>query len=281
MRKAEIGEFLYRFYRKRTWSFLANIYKASITADSKDIHRARLDVKKIFALYDLFELLDPHGFRKLAGHKLFRHLYRQAGKIREIQVNQLLMSGGGFEKFSCDQFSEWIRAEEHRAVKKFVRAVKKFSESDLDKTDKDIRKICHSNTMSKMRSKTEAFIRNQAKKLDELQDSDQSEGKTHQLRKHLKSISTITTLVYSLKPSKLLDLIITSLNKTEMMIGEWHDRVVLKGAIERFVKSDIKKSREESEALENLKASLEAEAQKFVVHFMPEVRKIAGELRVI
>jgi CHAD domain-containing protein len=281
MRKAEIGEFLYRYYLKRTWSFLANIYKASITTDSKDIHRARLDVKKIFALYDLFELLDPQGFRKLPGHKLFRPLYRQAGKIREIQVNQSLLSGGGFEKFSCDQFSEWIKAEECRAVKKFVRSVKKFSESDLDKTDKDIRKICHSSTMSKMRSKTEAFIRKRAKTLNELQESDLSDGKIHQIRIHLKSISTITTLVYSLKPSKQLDQIITSLNKNEMMIGDWHDRVVLKEAIDRFVKAEIEKSREDLEALENLKGLLMAEAQKFVHHFMPEVNKVAGDLLII
>jgi CHAD domain-containing protein len=281
MRKAEIGEFLYRFYRKRTWSFLANIYKASITTDSKDIHRARLDVKKIFALYDLFELLDPHGFRNLAGHKLFRPLYRQAGKIREIQVNQLLLSGGGFEKFSCDQFSEWIRSEESRAVKKFVKAVKKFKESGLDKTDKDIRKICHSSTMFKMRSKTGAFIRNRAKELNKLQDSDLSDRKIHQIRILLKSISTITTLVYSLKPSKPLDLIITSLNKNEMMIGDWHDRVVLREAIGQFVKADIKISGEELEALENLKTLLDAEAQNFVLHFMPEVRKMAGDLLVI
>jgi CHAD domain-containing protein len=240
-----------------------------------------LDVKKIFALYDLFELLDPHGFRNLAGHKLFRPLYRQAGKIREIQVNQLLLSGGGFEKFSCDQFSEWRRSEESRAVKKFVKAVKKFKESGLDKTDKDIRKICHSSTMFKMRSKTGAFIRNRAKELNKLQDSDLSDRKIHQIRILLKSISTITTLVYSLKPSKPLDLIITSLNKNEMMIGDWHDRVVLREAIGQFVKADIKISGEELEALENLKTLLDAEAQNFVLHFMPEVRKMAGDLLVI
>jgi len=34
-----ISEFLYRFYRKRTASFLANIYKAGITGASEDIHK--------------------------------------------------------------------------------------------------------------------------------------------------------------------------------------------------------------------------------------------------
>ena len=120
MNREEIGEFLYRFYRKSTSSFLANIYKASITGESKDIHRARLDVKKIFALYGLFEMLAPEIFENQGGYRLFRPLYRQAGKIREIQVNFLLLALTQPMGNAYDSFTQWLRGEEQQSVKKFL-----------------------------------------------------------------------------------------------------------------------------------------------------------------
>ena len=56
-RAFHVGEFLFRYYRKRTKSFLANIYKAGITGSSRDIHRARLDAKKMIAMLDLLRIM--------------------------------------------------------------------------------------------------------------------------------------------------------------------------------------------------------------------------------
>ncbi len=271
MNRKEIGEFLYRFYRKRTSSFLANVYKTSITGDSKDIHRARLDVKKIFALYGLFEMVDPAVFRHRGGYKLFRPLYRQAGKIREIQVNYLLLTNPQPLDAAYDSFVVWLMEEERQATKRFLFLVKKFKEAELSSTDKVIEKICRSSSIFKLRSKTEAYIKEKAEQVKVLQSGQPGDKEIHKIRQHLKAMSTITTLVYSIKPGKHLDMIITSLNKTEMMIGDWHDRVVLKDAIERFLEGNTLVSGEELAALTALKQGLINYNLNLVNHFMPEV----------
>ncbi len=271
MNRKEIGEFLYRFYRKRTSSFLANVYKTSITGDSKDIHRARLDVKKIFALYGLFEMVDPAVFRHRGGYKLFRPLYRQAGKIREIQVNYLLLTNPQPLDAAYDSFVVWLMEEERQATKRFLFLVKKFKEAELSSTDKVIEKICRSSSIFKLRSKTEAYIKEKAEQVKVLQSGQPGDKEIHKIRQHLKAMSTITTLVYSIKPGKHLDMIITSLNKTEMMIGDWHDRVVLKDAIERFLAGNTLVSGEELAALTALKQGLINYNLNLVNHFMPEV----------
>ena len=274
MKKKEIGEFLYRFYKKRTASFLANIYKASITGESVDIHRARLDVKKIFALYGLFEMLDPAAFNKEGGYKLFRGLFRQAGKIREIQVNYLVLQNYKVTHVSLDAFIAWLREEEHRAVLKFMEQVKKFREKELESTDKKIQKICNSSSIVKLRSKTKTYIQFKAAKVYELNTPEPSDRDIHKIRQHLKSISTIATLVYSIKPGKQLDSIITQLNKSEMMIGDWHDRVVLKETVERFIVDAKSISASEQKSLINLQQMLIEDNQNLVMHFMPEVTAI-------
>lgn len=277
MNREEIGEFLYRFYRKRTSSFLANIYKASITADSKDIHRARLDVKNIFALYGLFEMLDSAAFKENGGYKLFRPLYRQAGKIREIQVNYLLLSNPQPAGVELPAFILWLNGEERQAVKRFLQLVKKFRDPELAATEKRVQKICSSSTIFKMRSKTLAYAKSRAMFVCELQSNEPGEKEIHKIRQHLKTMAMITTIVYSIKPLKQLDVIISELNKTEMMIGDWHDRVVLKDAIERFL-AENSPDPKELNSLKRLIQELLDYNQNLVQHFMPEVSRLVQSI---
>jgi CHAD domain-containing protein len=274
MNRKEIGEFLYRFYRKRTFSFLANIYKASITGESRDIHRARLDVKKIFALYGLFEMVAPEIFRHQGGYKLFRPLFRQAGKIREIQVNYLLLTYPQPMDNQYNSFIQWLREEEQEAVKKFIQLIKKFREKELTDTDKVIQKICRSSSIFKLRSKTKTYIRCKAVCIRDLQASEPGDKELHRIRQNLKAMSAITTLVYSIKPVKQLDMIITALNKTEMMIGDWHDRVVLKDAVERFLNKNAVESEDERNALNKLKQALDDHKQNLVQQFIPGINEL-------
>jgi CHAD domain-containing protein len=271
MNKEEIGVFLYRYYQKRTSSFLSNIYKAGISADSKDIHRARLDVKKIFALYGLFEMLDPEAFKNKGGFKLFRPLYRQAGKVREIQVHYLLLADENTTVEAHAGFVHWLKKEERRAIHKFLQLKKEFRESDLKATDKVIYKICHSSSIFKLRSKTREYLKRKAEKILEVRPSEASDKEIHGIRRHLKAMSAITTLVYSIKPVNKLDLIISSLNKTEMMIGDWHDRVVLKEAIDRYLRENKPDSEVELNSLIFLKQTLNDYNQNLFQHFIPEV----------
>jgi len=274
MNREEIGEFLYRFYRKRTSSFLANLYKASVTGDSRDIHRARLDIKKIFALYGLFEMLEPEVFKHQGGYKLLRPLYRRAGKIREIQVDYLLLTNPEPLGACYNSFIAWLKEEERISVAKFFHLVKNFKESELTSTNKIIHKICSSSSIFKLRSKTLEFIKVKVAQIKYLQSEELGDKEIHKIRQNLKLMSTITTLVYSIRPGKQFDLIISAINKTEMMIGDWHDRVVLKDAIEWFLEANTTDLKAELISLNHLKQSLIADNQNLIKHFIPEVNAI-------
>ncbi|MEI7664297.1 MAG: hypothetical protein WCK34_18965, partial [Bacteroidota bacterium] len=53
----------------------------------------------------------------------------------------------------------------------------------------------------------------------------------------VKELSTILTLVLTVKPSPRFERVIDGLNRSEMMIGDWHDKVVLAEALEKFLES--------------------------------------------
>jgi len=274
MNKKETGELLYLFYRKRSSSFLANIYKASITAETRDIHRARLDVKKIFALYGLLEILNPDAFSKKTGDDIFMPLYQQAGKIREMQVNFLLLTRFGMPDETFRSFGIWLIRQEKNALKQFIRVVQDFREKDLEDAGEAIKNICYSNSARKIFIKTEAYFLKRAEKICSLQAAEPGEKELHKIRKNLKAMSTIAVLAYSVKARNRLDMIITGLNKSEMMIGDWHDHVVLKAAIDRFLKSKSRVTEAERNNLTELRQKLVDTSQNLVLHFMPEVSKI-------
>jgi len=205
---------------------------------------------------------------------LFKPLYLQAGKIREIQVNYLLLALTQPMENAYDSFTQWLRGEEQQAVKKFLQLIKKFKDKELTATDKVIQKICHSSSIFKLRSKTKAYITRKAILIQELQVNEPDDKGIHRIRQNLKEMSAITTLVYSIKPGNQFDLIISALNKTEIMIGDWHDRVVLREAIERFLNGNMVVPEEELKVLNQLKQALTDQSQNLVQHFMPEINMI-------
>ena len=278
MNRKEIGDYLILFFRKRSASFLANIYKVGITSDSRDIHRARLDVKKIFALYGLFEMVSPDHFGGLRGYRIFRPLYRQAGKIREMQVSQLLIATPEFSPFSTPALVEWLRRKEAEAAEKFIRQVKDFREKDLKAMEKEVEQVCRKGTLFRLRSKTYKYALARVEMIRETLASHPDEQGLHHIRKHLKEVSTLVTLVQTVKPNTEQEKLITALNRTEMMIGDWHDRIVLTSAVERYLDEEGPDAAE-VESMHSFIRSLGKSAENLVHHFIPEVEAVTMLIR--
>lgn len=276
MNREEIGDYLSLYFRKRSASFLANIYKAGITTDSRDIHRARLDVKKIFALYGLFEMVSPELFGELRGYRIFRPLYRQAGKIREMQVNQILLSTPEFSTLVIPEFTRWLRHKEERAVGRFTDKVREFREKELKAMGREVETICKGGKLFRLRSKTRQFVLARAEMIRQILAGPTDTRGLHQIRKHLKAIATIVTLVQSVKPNREQEDLISALNRTEMMIGDWHDRVVLSDAATRYLREIPAEAGPERETLESLIRLLKDGAENLTNHFIPEVITLTG-----
>jgi hypothetical protein len=231
-----IGEFLFRFYRKRSTSFLANIYKSGITGAPKDIHRARLDVKKILAIVDLLRIVRSKAEKDPGYDKIFKKLYRASGRIREIQVNLLLLTRPEFAAYDLTLLKLDLLQMERERTREFLDVIRKFDEHKLARIEKRIKKEVEKITPGTLQKKTNRYIQSKiALSLDLLEKGD-NEKNIHEVRQHVKELSTVLSLVFTVKPSDKLELVIDGLNRSEMVIGEWHDNVVLAEAFEGFLK---------------------------------------------
>jgi CHAD domain-containing protein len=232
-----LGEFLFRFYRKRTTSFLANIYKAGITGTSKDIHRARLDVKKILAILDLLRIVRQKKEKDPGYERLFKKLYNASGRIREIQVNQLLLTRPEFASADLAAYKLDLLLQEKERTREFLQVIRKFDEKILAKVEVEIRKEVYEITPRALQKKTNRYILTKTALIRNLFEKGNDEKNVHKLRQHIKELSTVLTFVFKIKPSGKLERAIEGLNKSEMMIGDWHDNVVLADSFEKFLKN--------------------------------------------
>lgn len=231
----EIGEFLFRFYRKRITSFLANIYKAGITGSSKDIHRARLDAKKVIAMLDLLRIVRVKKIRTPEYEKLFTKLYKVSGKIREIQVNLMLLSRPEYAVGDMTYFKLDLLLQEKERTNEFLQAIRKFDEKKLVKAETKIKSALYEISPLTLQKRINRYIRAKMTLIRDLFEKGNEDQHLHKVRQHLKELAAVLALVSNVKPTRKVEQVIEGLNKTEMIIGDWHDKVVLAEALENYL----------------------------------------------
>jgi len=282
MTKKETGEFLFRYYQKRVASFLASLYKASITCDDKDIHKARVDVKKIFAMFYLFEMVLPRLFKKEEHYPTLKEIFDHSGKIREIQINLGLL-----EKYSevgpdMVLFREFLVNEENKQTRIFIAGIKKFDEKTLKQTGKAIKSITRGISRKKFLADAGIFIRSRTKRVAKYLKKENSPENIHKIRRHLKSMIAIANLSLTLKPDERLKLLIKNMDQAEGIIGEWHDKIVLLESIGHF-RSDTGMKKKEllqkiPAPLMDMEARIQEDCSGFMEQIKPATEKVVTEV---
>jgi len=234
MNKRETGEFIYRYYRKRTASFLANLYKASITGEIEDIHQARVDVKKILALFRLLEMVSLGFFITEDHFSRFSKLFTITGKIREIQVNLALLEGYRFENQEINRVIKALKRREAGQTKKFMSTVREFDDKMLKKTEIELRHFTERKGQKKITDTAHLLIRKKTRRIEKYLLTKNPQIFLHKIRQNLKIIGAIAALSSTIKSDEKLKKIQEQLIITERWIGEWHDRQVLIETLTRF-----------------------------------------------
>ncbi|MCX6288055.1 MAG: CHAD domain-containing protein [Bacteroidetes bacterium] len=273
MTSSKVREFYWRFFKKRITSFLANLYRASITGDERDIHRTRVDMKNIYAILEMFEMLNPEKFNP-ENFEVFKALFSFSGKIRELQVNQLVIEKNGPETVGMSFFIKYLRSRENKLSKQFISVVQQFDEKKLKKSERSMKKLCQEIKVKTLRARSEKFIVKKAKKISLLRNYPSNPDNIHGIRKHLKAMVTILTLVSMVFMDEKQDAILRRLNQTEMLIGNWHDNQVLIEYIDQFLLKTKKVSREYQLQLQVLRNKIMKSNQELLQSLFPKIEEV-------
>jgi hypothetical protein len=232
---------LQKYFKKRksAITFLLEQHQQSFTADT--FHTLRLELKKLKALFALINSCSKK-FKQKKIIKPFQLIFSQAGKIRELQVEEALLE----EHFGSD-----FGIQYRNALKKILREeCKNFflitTSSFAEKLQKKYLKI---NAVLKKVSKksTNRYMDKKRKEIEKLLHKKSLKNKQmHTLRKRLKEYQFNQKIFNYTDTQKLLP----EKNALPELLGEWHDcQMVIQHLKKTMVSGEI--TPEENDQIKN------------------------------
>lgn len=270
------GDFLIRYYQKRSASFLLNIYNACITATENDIHKARVDLKKIYALLSFFDMLGLKPFNSKETKKILKEVFAASGKIREIQMNLIYLEGLEETETEIQLYSEYLKSLYKKKTKRFIQSVIRFDEKEFKQIRGSIRQNCRNIKIGKIINKCDDYFQVHSSRISKFRSGSVDIENVHRIRKEMKNISAIAKLLKYLYVDEFLEKLISEVDKTEVIIGEWHDRVILRDSLEYFMNKEKTKPVRKFIKLEKIKADLDKEIDNLLVRLLPEVDNVVS-----
>jgi CHAD domain-containing protein len=183
-------------------------------------HKLRIEIKKLNSVFDLIRFYST-DFRRKKTYNPFKSIFRQAGKIRELQIEAAMLKKY-FRKNSTNDYDKRLKKLRLKAEEDFFLLVNKKLMNQLNKKYQKI--IPHLHRINQKNINT--YLDKKKNYIQELlvQESVQIE-QIHKLRKQLKILNYNKALVDKEKPEEKL----SKQDVLPELLGKWHDcQVIIK-----------------------------------------------------
>lgn len=237
-------------YLKKIGEKITGLLKKSPnTFEDEDFHKLRVEIKKLKAVAGFIELADKN-FSKRGLLKPFSKIYKQAGKIRELQLQQTFLQKQN--DFSIDNYLQELLKKTEKEKKKFAALLTKQSPKKIKKPIKKIENFLkRTNENDAIR-----FTNNEKRKIvSHIKELPLKKENAHKLRKILKED------FYNRKRTNWPSRKIKQEDDFLQLLGNWHDTVVLNQQLEK-IRSKTDSSPAEVAALQKIKSSVSSESQR-------------------
>lgn len=181
---------------------------------TKSVHRLRLEIKKVDALFDLVHRQNKN-FKPRKYFRSFKTLFKRAGKLRALQVEFDLLNTY-FKGSSNAGYLHLLHQAKHKVRVRFKDYIQSGIRKDIDKSARAFIPY-----LNKIRAKDlEHYFRQEERRLDTLLEKKLfKEQELHFIRKKLKRFYLNVTNISPYKFNKRLHTMIE-------LLGAWHDHQV-------------------------------------------------------
>jgi CHAD domain-containing protein len=234
MKEKNTAYHLSNYYSDEVDLFLKHLIRVKTQPNEKTIHELRVEIKKLRAVFQLIEVIAKKEFKIKPSENSLNDLFDTAGKIREIQINQICFSKFKFTKEINDKYKKFLlnREEELRGVLK--KSINDFDKSVLINSKNKIKKITGDLNNKKIWDVCLFYMKDKTLKIENLLSAGNNPLIIHKIRIQLKSIHTIASLLQKINPTQKNEKTLQVIKQTGSLIGNWHDNLVLINSLERY-----------------------------------------------
>ena len=237
---------LYQHYSQQLDLFREHFDNTNERLEVEDIHQLRVSIKKIRTNLTLMNIASEGKFKNKSHFKLLSKLFKNAGKLREIQVNQAILDelnlkeqhGDELRESAIHHYRNNLAQQNQKSIDRLKRTIKNFNFKKLEKCNHKLKMTIAQLGDEIVIEKSNAFIENQTDKINTLRIHVDNDRELHKIRKHLKEITAIYRLNIEIFPDDLLQKKIERLKGLETSIGDWHDLMMLISSMEKYICSE-------------------------------------------
>jgi CHAD domain-containing protein len=250
-----------KYYKKRKETIKSIIDKTPRKYYPGTFHKLRVEIKKLNALLELLDLCSKN-FKHKKTFKPFKELFDQAGKVRELQVEEAILKS--YKTNSLKDFKNELRENRISEKKKYF----KFSTSKVHTLLNSKFNIIQSFLSDIDNKRANKFINRKKKEISKLLKQRSSRTRQlHELRKQLKILNYIRKHI-SEERSKFTN----KKDTLSTLLGKWHDCEIILEHFEKALKHKGVNSKTKSK-LRDIKAIIKAEFNKLYTRINKTIKQ--------
>lgn len=234
MKEKNAAYHLSNYYTNEVDLFLEHLISVKTKPTEKTIHELRVEIKKLRSVFQLFEVIAKKEINIKQFVNSLKDLFDTAGKIREIQVNQICFTKFKFPKEINDKYKKFLLNREVELKDNLKKTINNFDKSVLINSKKQIKKITSSLYNKKMWDACLFFMKDKTLKIENLLLAGNNPLIIHKIRIQLKSLHTIASFLHKINPVQKNEKTLELIKQTGTLIGNWHDNLVLINSLERY-----------------------------------------------
>lgn len=200
----------------------------------RDIHKMRVRIKRVRSVFRVLEYMYPDLFSAREAYSVFKPVFKSAGLIREAQINLRLMREFHPSIKLRQLYYRYTVSGKSRLGPDLDRVIHTFNYDALRDCDRKVEDLIAQKTETELINSISGFINSEAEKIKNMLYEQEASGYIHEVRIVLKNIKPLLGLTWRRKDNSYTKAHYESLNNTETLIGDYHDRVVLLHSLEKF-----------------------------------------------
>jgi CHAD domain-containing protein len=142
---------LYQHYRKQLALFREHFDNTNERLEVEDIHQLRVSIKKIRTNLTLMNIASEGKFKNKSHFKLLSKLFKNAGKLREIQVNQAILDKLNLEEQHSNELHQSaihyyrnnLKQQSQKSIHQLKKTLNNFNFQKLKKHNHKLKKVLH------------------------------------------------------------------------------------------------------------------------------------------
>lgn len=226
-KKIWMTENIRAYYQEHKGVFEENFSLVLESFNMEAIHKMRTSTKRLRALFILIEFLSAGQFKAGKQLRKIRTLFKYAGRIREIQIEeQLVIEMQPLLGEDFPEYLEYLRSREHREISRFLAHLPSQAARGTILDDAALNNVLDGLEQDTLKKHAGAFIQRKTVKIGNNIARPASNKSIHVNRTHLKQLYYLYDILTGLSGDPLLlGLTNERLRAIEQYFGEWHDLV--------------------------------------------------------